>query len=174
MKIFSVKLLYTYKFISQCLPIYAFYTILFIERELSVNAVAVLLSVFQNKKKPSLIAGLLSEDFMSDAKKLVIVKCVHTLIWLVFVAAIVYVCYAGVFDKVDRLVWWCVGAVVFEGIVLLINKWKCPLTTLANKCTDERSTGFDIFLPKWLARHNKILFTALFLVGLSLAIWRTI
>ena len=111
---------------------------------------------------------------MSDAKKLVIVKFVHTLIWLVFVAAILYVCYAGAFDRVDSLVWWCVGAVVFEGILLLINKWKCPLTSLAYKYTDERTTGFDIYIPKWLARHNKSLFSALFLVGLSLAIWRTI
>ena len=46
MKTFSVKLLYTYKFISQCLPIYAFYTILFIERGLSVNAVAMLIALW--------------------------------------------------------------------------------------------------------------------------------
>jgi len=47
MKIFSVKLMYAYKFISQCLPIYAFYTILFIERGLSINAVAVLIALWR-------------------------------------------------------------------------------------------------------------------------------
>ena len=46
MKTFSVKLMYAYKFISQCLPIYAFYTILFIERGLSINAVAVLIALW--------------------------------------------------------------------------------------------------------------------------------
>ncbi|MCL2109591.1 MAG: MFS transporter [Oscillospiraceae bacterium] len=46
MKKFNVKLLYVYKFISRCLPIYAFYTILFIERGLSVNDVALLLALW--------------------------------------------------------------------------------------------------------------------------------
>jgi len=40
---FNVKMLYIYKFISQCLPIYAFYTILFIERGQSVTDIAVLI-----------------------------------------------------------------------------------------------------------------------------------
>jgi MFS family permease len=46
MKTFNVKLLYIYKFISECLPIYAFYTILFIEREISVTLVAVLIALW--------------------------------------------------------------------------------------------------------------------------------
>ena len=43
MKTFNVKLLYAYKFISQCLPMYAFYTLLFIKRGLSVSEVAALI-----------------------------------------------------------------------------------------------------------------------------------
>lgn len=46
MRTFNVKLLYIYKFISQCLPIYAFYTILFIERGMSVTDVAVLMALW--------------------------------------------------------------------------------------------------------------------------------
>jgi len=46
MKTFNVKMLYIYKFISQCLPIYAFYTILFIERGKSVTDVAVLIALW--------------------------------------------------------------------------------------------------------------------------------
>ena len=43
---FNVKWLYSYKFISQCLPIYAFYTILFIERGKSVSEIAVLIALW--------------------------------------------------------------------------------------------------------------------------------
>lgn len=43
---FNVKMLYIYKFISQCLPIYAFYTILFIERGQSITDVAVLIALW--------------------------------------------------------------------------------------------------------------------------------
>ena len=46
MKTFHVKLLYIYKFINQCLPIYAFYTILFIERGKSLTDVAVLIALW--------------------------------------------------------------------------------------------------------------------------------
>lgn len=46
MIIFNVKVLYIYKFISQCLPIYAFYTILFIERGMSVTDIAVLIAIW--------------------------------------------------------------------------------------------------------------------------------
>ena len=105
---------------------------------------------------------------LPDAGKLIIVKLIHTVVWSVFAAAIFYVCYAGAFDRVNRLVWFCIGLIVIEGIVLSANKWRCPLTSLAAKYTDAHPIGFDIFLPSWLAKHNKILFSSLFLVGLIL------
>jgi predicted MFS family arabinose efflux permease len=43
---FNVTALYIYKFISSCLPIYAFYTILFIERGKSVTEVALLIALW--------------------------------------------------------------------------------------------------------------------------------
>ena len=110
---------------------------------------------------------------LSDIVKLTAIKLVHTLVWLVFVTAILYVCYAGAFNKVNRLVWFCIGIVITEGFVLLINKWRCPLTSLACKYTNVHPVGFDIFLPKWLAKHNKILFSTIFLIGLLLVLWRT-
>ena len=110
----------------------------------------------------------------SDIRKLHIVKLTHTIIWFVFVAAILYVCYAGVFNKVNGLVWWCIGAIVFEGIVLFVNKWRCPLTLVAYAYTENRSAGFDIYIPAWLAKHNKTIFTSLFVIGLALVIWRVL
>jgi len=46
MKTFNLKALYIYKFINQCLPIYAFYTILFIERGKSVTDIAMLIALW--------------------------------------------------------------------------------------------------------------------------------
>lgn len=43
---FNVTMLYIYKFISQCLPIYAFYTILFIQRGQSITNIATLLALW--------------------------------------------------------------------------------------------------------------------------------
>jgi len=46
MKTFNEKALYIYKFIGQCLPIYAFYPILFLERGITVSGVAVLIALW--------------------------------------------------------------------------------------------------------------------------------
>ncbi len=46
MKVFSVKLLYAYKFLGQCLPVYAFYTILFIQRGITASQVALLIALW--------------------------------------------------------------------------------------------------------------------------------
>ena len=61
-KPFNVKILYTYKFISECLPIYAFYTILFIERGKSITEVALLIALWSLFAIPFEIpAGILAD-----------------------------------------------------------------------------------------------------------------
>jgi len=109
---------------------------------------------------------------LDNNTKLLLVKLTHTAIWCVFVAAILYILYAGIFDSIGPLVWYCIGLVFLEGIVLLICKWRCPLTLLGYQYTDNPQVGFDIFLPVWLAKNNKTIFTILFAVGLVLVLWR--
>ncbi len=52
-----------------------------------------------------------------------------------------------------------------EVAILAANRMRCPLTGIAARYTDDRSDNFDIFLPAWLARHNKLLFGVLFAAG---------
>jgi len=103
---------------------------------------------------------------------LILIKLSHTAIWCVFVVALLYILYAGIFDKVNTLVWVCIGLIFFEGIILMICKGKCPLTLVGYKYADNPQTGFDIFLPIWLAKNNKIFFSILFIIGLALVLWR--
>ena len=111
---------------------------------------------------------------MKNESKLLLIKLAHTVIWCVFVCAIFYILHAGVFDKVSPLVWICVGLVALEGAVLLACKWKCPLTLLGQKYADDHRPGFDIFLPAWLAKNNKFIFSVLFCIGLVLVLWRVL
>jgi hypothetical protein len=46
-----------------------------------------------------------------------------------------------------------------------VNGWRCPLTALAARYTDDQSDNFDIYLPAWIARHKKGVFGSLFFVG---------
>jgi hypothetical protein len=40
-----------------------------------------------------------------------------------------------------------------------------PAVRLAARYTDERASNFDIYLPSWLAQHNKVIFGAIFVAG---------
>ena len=111
---------------------------------------------------------------LDNSKKLILIKLIHTAIWCIFVIAILYIVYAGVFDKVNRAVWYCIGLVLLEGIVLLLCKWRCPLTLLGYKYTKNHAVGFDIFLPIWLAKNNTTIFSIVFLIGLALVLWRVL
>ena len=111
---------------------------------------------------------------LSDHNKLILIKLLHTAIWAVMAAAVFYILYAGLFDRIGLFAWLCVGLILVEAIVLLIYRWRCPLTLIGERYTNERNVGFDIFLPTWLAKHNKTIFTTLFVIGLALVLWRTL
>jgi hypothetical protein len=70
-----------------------------------------------------------------------------------------------IIDKIDFRVWICVGLILFEGIVLVVFKMQCPLTLLAWKYSRSTRDNFDIFLPLWLARYNKLIYSIVFIIG---------
>jgi len=109
---------------------------------------------------------------MSPSTKLLLIKLLHSLIWIFFVAVILYIVYCGVFDHITRFTWVAILLIVFEGLVLLIFKYYCPLTLIARKYSDSQKDNFDIFLPEWLARYNKQIFTTLYLIGLIMVLLR--
>ena len=105
---------------------------------------------------------------------LLTIKLLHTLIWAVLASATLLVFYAGVFNHINVYTWVSVGMVIVEGIILVLFRWSCPLTVIARKYSDSTKDNFDIFLPNWLAKHNKTIFTTLFLVGLVLVLFRVV
>lgn len=111
---------------------------------------------------------------MTNAGKLQVVKLVHTLIWVFFVTVIFYVVYCGIADDVNPFTWVAVGLVILEGLVLLAFKMFCPLTLIARKYSDSEKDNFDIYLPNWLAKYNKQIFTTIFVIGLVLVLIRII
>ncbi|HLT33347.1 MAG TPA: hypothetical protein VKZ98_06115 [Aquaticitalea sp.] len=105
-------------------------------------------------------------------KKLFIIKVAHTIIWLFFNVVIFYLLYAVIINKIDFWVWLSVGLVIVEGVVLLMFKMFCPLTVLGRKYSDSTKDNFDIFLPNWLAKYNKHIYTTIFLVAVCILLYR--
>jgi hypothetical protein len=92
------------------------------------------------------------------------IKLLHTAIWLFFAGCIVAIPFAGAWRQF-RLAAVLSGLVLVECAVLAMNKGRCPLTDLAGRYTEDRTDNFDIYLPLWLARHNKTIFGTLFAIG---------
>ena len=111
---------------------------------------------------------------MTKKNKLLTIKLIHTLIWAIFVAIIFYIVYAGIMDMVTTYTWIGIGLIIAEGIVLLLFKMSCPLTVIARNYSDSQKDNFDIFLPNWLAKYNKLIFTSIFVVGLIIVVYRTL
>lgn len=109
---------------------------------------------------------------MEKVTKLLAIKVLHTLIWLFFVIIIFYVVHSGVTGNITSFTWLSIGMVLGEGLVLLLFKMFCPLTLMARKYSDSKKENFDIFLPNWLAKYNKVIFTSIFLFGTLLVLLR--
>ena len=57
--------------------------------------------------------------------------------------------------------------VLGEVVVLWLNRWRCPLTVVAARYTEDRRANFDIYLPEWLAGHNQPIFGSLYAIGVA-------
>jgi hypothetical protein len=92
------------------------------------------------------------------------IKLLHTVIWAILDGSIVALPLAGV---LRRFRWAAIltGLVLLECGVLAVNRGRCPLSDLAQQFTADRADNFDIYLPNWLAGHNKGIFGVLFIAG---------
>ncbi len=96
--------------------------------------------------------------------KLVTIKIIHTIIWFFFNVVLFYMAYAVIINKIDKYVWIGIALIIGEGIVLLIFNKMCPLTIIARKYSDSNKDNFDIYLPNWLAKYNKLIYTSFFII----------
>ena len=110
---------------------------------------------------------------LSPAAALRAVKVTHTIAWAFFAGCILAIpvfAWRRAFLGAAVLI----SIVFVEVVIILANNWRCPLTGVAARYTDDRRDNFDIYLPLWLARHNKLIFGWLFVAGLifTLARWQ--
>lgn len=110
-----------------------------------------------------------------DRKQIIFwIKFVHSFIFFLMTACILYVLYSGLFNRVGWLTLISIVLVVVEGIALAINRWRCPLTTLAENMGAEDGSVTGIFLPRWLAKRAFIIWTGVFLGACVLVLVREI
>lgn len=107
----------------------------------------------------------------NPAHALTAIRVVHTVVWAVFAGCIVALPVAAWRGHHGTAL--ALGLfVAVEVAVLVLNRWRCPLTDLAGRYTAAREDNFDIYLPLWLARNNKLVFGSLYAGGVLFALWR--
>lgn len=112
-----------------------------------------------------------SEPFSRRRVVLVIIKILHTAIWAFFATCILALPVAGGLRHFD----WALiltALVLAECGVLAANRGRCPMSDLAARYTTDQSVDFDIYLPVWLARHNKTVFGMLFVLNELIVLWQ--
>ena len=101
-------------------------------------------------------------------RPLIAIKVLHTVIWAFMVLCILalpILTARGQFRRAFLIML----PIVLETFVLIANGWRCPLTDIAGGYTADRAANFDIYLPEWLARRNKVIFGGLFAVNFLFA-----
>ena len=111
---------------------------------------------------------------ITESLKLIFIKLTHTIIWIFFNVVIFYLLYAVVVDKIDKWIWIGLGLFLLEGIILIVFKMKCPLTVIARQYSDSTKENFDIYLPNWVAKNNKLIYTSILLIVIGILIFRLI
>jgi hypothetical protein len=100
------------------------------------------------------------------------VKLIHSAIFLLNSAAILYIFVAGVGGNASR---WTRSALVvafMEVAVFVANRGRCPLTDLVERLGAEQGRVSDIFLPRWFADRIPQLCGPLLLIGVLALLWR--
>ena len=80
--------------------------------------------------------------------------------------------YAVIVNKIDIFIWVGIGLIISESIVLMFFKMICPLTIMARKYSNSTKENFDIYLPKWLAKYNKLIYTLFFIIIIMGIVYR--
>ena len=99
---------------------------------------------------------------------MVAIKAVHSGVFLVELAAILWLVATGVTGRRDRTVVVAGALVAVEAAVFVVNGGVCPLTPLAERLGSSSGGVSDIFLPRAVARTIPIWSSALVVLGLLL------
>ena len=100
--------------------------------------------------------------------RLFVIKSFHTLMFFFMSVCLLYILYAGVTRTINWVLLVAIVVIFVEGMALLVNKGRCPLTTLAEKYGADKGSVADIFLPAVIARNLFRVSTILFISELVL------
>ena len=90
------------------------------------------------------------------------IKFIHSVLFFLLIFCLLYILYRCINRSYDWTLFAAMGVILIDGLAIVLNHRRCPLTTLAERYGAENGAVTDIFLPAWAARHVFKFFTVLF------------
>ena len=104
----------------------------------------------------------------TKARRLALVRALHTAVYLVMASAVLVVVFAGLTAAPGPWLPVAVGLAGAEAAVFLASGMKCPLTAVAVRYGARKDAGWDTFLPERVTRYTLAVFGPLLLIGVLL------
>ena len=104
-------------------------------------------------------------------KKVFVIKFTHSVLFFVMVFCLFYILYCAITGTYDWTLLTAIVLLLIDGLSIALNRWRCPLTTLAEKYGAENGAVTHIILTPWCARYVFkffIVLSAIELVWLSI------
>jgi len=101
---------------------------------------------------------------------IIVVRSVHSIFALFFLGCIGYIYYCALTDQVGPGAFVAAGALILEGLAVLLSGRRCPLEYLHERYGDKRRF-FDLFLPKSLVPYAYPSLVATSVLGIMLLLF---
>ncbi len=99
--------------------------------------------------------------------RLLLVRLLHTVIYLVMAASALLVLHAGISGQRGPWLWPALGLIVTESLIFAGFGLKCPLTAVVARLAGGAAVS-DTLMPERLTRHTFTVFGPIVVVGLGL------
>lgn len=111
-------------------------------------------------------------ELMPNGLVLILVKALHTIVFVVIFSAILFLLYCGILNRISD--WTAVAFILIflEVTIYVGHGFKCPLNTLATRLTPSGHPVDDIYLPVWLSSRVIAISTPLLVIDFLLLLFR--
>ena len=82
-----------------------------------------------------------------------VIKSVHSALFLLFTASVLVLLASGISGRIGTLTLVAAVLIVVEGAVIILNRLRCPLTSLAERHGAENGRVTHLFFPAWFVPH---------------------
>jgi hypothetical protein len=89
---------------------------------------------------------------MKNKKEIYIIRSIHTLIAAFFIFCIGLLYYFALSGKSSPWIIWIIAILLAEGVVLIVNRGRCPLSFFHQRYGDDKKF-YDLFFPEKIAPY---------------------